>query len=238
MQRIYLSDFDSQSEIIQIKDTEIIHQLTKVLRSRIGDKISIFNGKDSQDHIFEIIELAKREISIKKESHLENNSEISFELSLYNGMPNKLEKVEYMLQKGTEIGFTKFCFFRTERSQKLNLSPNKIQRLEKIIIEAAEQSGRAKIPELIFEEDFDIQHLPEWENIFFHTKNDKSIEINKIDPKIDSKINLFVGPEGGWSDSEVEILETQTHRVHLGNRILRTETTWIVTGFFLIQKSA
>lgn len=238
MQRIYLSDFDSQSEIIQIKDTEIIHQLTKVLRSRIGDKISIFNGKDSQDHIFEIIELAKREISIKKESHLENNSEISFELSLYNGMPNKLEKVEYMLQKGTEIGFTKFCFFRTERSQKLNLSPNKIQRLEKIIIEAAEQSGRAKIPELIFEEDFDIQHLPEWENIFFHTKNDKSIEINKIDPKIDSKINLFVGPEGGWSDSEVEILETQTYRVHLGNRILRTETTWIVTGFFLIQKSA
>jgi 16S rRNA U1498 N3-methylase RsmE len=84
MQRIYLSDFDSQSEIIQIKDTEIIHQLTKVLRSRIGDKISIFNGKDSQDHIFEIIELAKREISIKKESHLENNSEILFELSLYN----------------------------------------------------------------------------------------------------------------------------------------------------------
>lgn len=161
MQRIYLSDFDSQSEIIQIKDTEIIHQLTKVLRSRIGDKISIFNGKDSQDHIFEIIELAKREISIKKESHLENNSEISFELSLYNGMPNKLEKVEYMLQKGTEIGFTKFCFFRTERSQKLNLSTNKIQRLEKIIIEAAEQSGRAKIPELIFEEDFDIKHLPQ-----------------------------------------------------------------------------
>jgi RsmE family RNA methyltransferase len=66
-----------------------------------------------------------------------------------------------MLQKGTEIGFTKFCFFRTERSQKLNLSTNKIQRLEKIIIEAAEQSGRAKIPELIFEEDFDIEHLPQ-----------------------------------------------------------------------------
>ena len=238
MQRIYLSDFDVQSDNIQIKDSEIIHQLTKVLRSRIWDKISIFNGQDSHDFIFEITELAKREIGLTRVSLSENNSEISFQLALYNGMPNKLEKIEYILQKWTEIGFTKFCFFRTERSQKLSLSPNKIQRLEKIIIEAAEQSGRAKIPELIFEENFDIQNLPKWENVFFHTKNDQSVEINKINPKTDAQINLFVWPEWGWSDNEVEILEQQTHRVHLGNRILRTETTWIVTGFFLIQKSA
>jgi RsmE family RNA methyltransferase len=49
------------------------------------------------------------------------------------------------------------------------------------------------------------------------------------------QINLFVGPEGGWSKNEVEILEKNTSRIHLGNRILRTETTWIVTGFYIIQ---
>ena len=235
MQRIYFPGLDTADENITISEIEIVHQLTKVLRIRVWDEVSLFNWDIHKDIIFQIAELGKREITIQKVSEQENNSEIDFELTLYNAMPNKLEKIEYIIQKGTEIGFTKFHFFRTDRSQKLVISDNKKTRLEKIIVEAAEQSGRAIIPEIIISDDFDINNLPAGKNIFFHTKNENSQDLKSIEKQSWDIINLFVGPEGGWSESEVEMLEQNTSRVHLGNRILRTETTGIVTGFYIIQ---
>lgn len=63
---------------------------------------------------------------------------------------------------------TGFYFFRSERSQKLNLSENKIERLERIITEATEQSGRSVIPKLIIEESLSLDACLENENILFH----------------------------------------------------------------------
>jgi 16S rRNA U1498 N3-methylase RsmE len=60
------------------------------------------------------------------------------------------------------------------------ISDNKKIRLEKIITEAAEQSGRAIIPDINIDENFDINHLPEGKNIFFHTKNDNSQDLKSI----------------------------------------------------------
>lgn len=235
MQRIYLLDADLSQENIILKDKEIVHQLTKVLRARIWEQISLFNWKEEIDFIYEIIEIGKKEIVLQNKSQQTNTSEIDFELSLYNALPNKLEKIEYIIQKGTEIGFTKFNFFRTDRSQKLVISDNKMIRLEKIITEAAEQSGRAVVPEINILDNFDISNLPDGKNIFFHTQNENSSDLKSLSKKPWDIINLFVGPEGGWSDKEVDILEKNTTRIHLGNRILRTETTWIVTGFYIIQ---
>jgi 16S rRNA (uracil1498-N3)-methyltransferase len=235
MQRIYLKNLDVSKQHTIIQDKEIIHQLTKVLRIRSGEHISLFNWKQTIDYIYEISEIWKKELSLKQVTQLNNNSEINFELSLYNALPNKLEKIEYIIQKGTEIWFTQFNFFRTDRSQKLIISDNKKIRLEKIITEAAEQSGRAIIPQINILDTFNINNLPEGKNIFFHTKNENSSDLNNISKQPWSKINLLVWPEWGWSDREVEILDKNTSRIHLGNRILRTETTWIVTGFFIIH---
>lgn len=235
MQRIYFPELNITDDYIVISDIEIVHQMTKVLRVRIWDEMSLFNGVIHTDIIFEVTEVWKREIKIQKISEQENNSEINFELSLYNAIPNKLEKIEYIIQKGTEIGFTRFCFFRTDRSQKLVISDNKKIRLEKIITEAAEQSGRAIIPEIIISDNFDMNELPSGKNIFFHTQNDNSQDLKSIEKTQWDIINLFVWPEGGWSENEVKILEQNTSRIHLGNRILRTETTGIVTGFYIIQ---
>ena len=235
MQRIYLENTDLSQENIRLKDKDLVHQLTKVLRVRIWEEISLFDGVNNFDISFKIIELWKREITLERICDHENNSEINFELSLYNALPNKLEKIEYIIQKGTEIGFTQFNFFRTDRSQKLVISDNKLIRLEKIITEAAEQSGRVIIPKINISDDFDINNLPDGKNIFFHTQNDNSQDLKSIEKTAWENINLFVWPEGGWSEREVQILEKNTSRIHLGNRILRTETTGIVTGFYIIQ---
>lgn len=236
MQRIYLENTNLSQENITLKDKDLIHQLTKVLRVRIWEEISLFDWSSNSDFSFKIIEIWKREIFLERVWENKNNSEIDFELSLYNALPNKLEKIEYIIQKGTEVGFTQFNFFRTDRSQKLVISDNKLIRLKKIITEATEQSGRAIIPQINILDNFDINKLPDWKNIFFHTQNNDSQDLKSIEKKSWEKINLFVWPEGGWSEKEVEILEKNTSRIHLWNRILRTETTGIVTGFYIIQK--
>lgn len=236
MQRIYLPDTNIFEKEIIISDPNLLHQLTKVLRIKNGFQLAIFDGNQAVNRVFEVINIEKKSIHLSFLYQQENNAEIDFQLCLYNALPNKLEKIEYIIQKGTEIWFTSFVFFRSERSQKLILWENKIQRLKKIIAEAAEQSGRAILPELDIREKFDFHTLPEGKNIFFHTQNEKSSDLKSIEMSPGDKINLFVWPEWGWSDSEVEILEINTSRIHLWNRILRTETTWITTGFFLIHK--
>lgn len=235
MQRIFLENLDENTQNLIIKDHEIVHQLTKVLRVKNGEKIILFNGKNNIDFIFEIKNIAKREIEVSKLFQEENHSEINFELTLYNALPNKLEKIEFIIQKATEIWFTKFVFFSSKRSQKLNISENKFTRLQKIIIEAAEQSGRSHIPEIVIQEESILENIPEGENIFFHTKNHNSQSIKDINITNKKNINLFVWPEWGWDETEVSLLEKSMPRVHLGNRILRTETTGISTGFYIIQ---
>ena len=71
-------------------------------------------------------------------------------------MPNKYEKIEYILQKGVEIGITKFVFFRSDRSQKLLVTPAKIERFENIAREALEQCGGMVMPEIRW-----LEKLPE-----------------------------------------------------------------------------
>lgn len=73
-------------------------------------------------------------------------------------------------------------------------------------------------------------------SLVFHTKSELSIGIKDI---VDSEniLNLYVGPEGGWSEAEmIHFKKEKVQIVHLGERILRTETTGIVSAFFLIQK--
>ena len=151
-------------------------------------------------------------------------------------MANKLEKIEYIVQKWTEVWVTGFYFFRSEISQKLILSENKIERLNKIIKEAAEQSWRSRVPELIIEDDIDLSLLKDNENIFFHTQDDKSLSLNNLEIDYNKWVNLFVGPEWWFSEDEVDIFSKLSFKkVHLWNRILRTETTPIVTSFYIIQ---
>ena len=235
MQRIYLHDRKVFEENLSINDKEIIHQLTKVLRVRVWEEVTVFNWKINTDYIYKIIEIWKKELILQQVTERKNNSEIDFHLSLYNALPNKLEKVEYIIQKWTEVGFTEFNFFRSDRSQKLIISENKKIRLEKIIIEAAEQSWRSIVPKINIYDTFDLDNLPDWKNIFFHTQNENSSDLKSISKLLPQQINLFVWPEWGWSSNEVETLEKKCDRIHLWNRILRTETTWIVTGFYIIQ---
>lgn len=236
MQRFYFELLEESDDSITIKNPEILNQLNKVLRVKPWDELVFFNWKDEKDFIYKIISVDKREIYLEKEGYIEVESEIDFNLNIIWALPNKLEKLEYILQKWTEIWVTNFMFFRSERSQKLNLSENKIIRLNKIIQEAVEQSGRSFVPELVITDDIALWDFSENENILFHTQDENSNSLKEVSLDYSKWINLFVWPEWGFCEEEIDaFVWAWFKKVHLWNRILRTETTWVVAWFYLIQ---
>ncbi len=239
MQRFYIPYFEKQ-EIFIIEDKYIFHQLVKVLRIKEWEKVIFFDWNIQKDYIYEIVEINKKTIKTYLIKEIEKDTELNFELNLYQALPNKLEKIEYILQKWVEVWFNKFVFYRSERSQKLIISDKKEERLKKIIVEAVEQSGRNFVPELfILSKNLDEKNI-EWKWLFLHTKNDNSQNlskfINNLSTEDFSYLNIFIWPEWWFSESEIKNFEEKKFaRIYLWNRILRTETAWIVVWFTLWQ---
>lgn len=98
-----------------------------------------FDGKEIQDYIYRVIHINKNSISFKRTAIISKDSELKTHLSLYQALPNKLSKIESLVQKCSEVGYREIIFFESERTQKLVLSDNKKQRIQKIVVEAIEQ---------------------------------------------------------------------------------------------------
>lgn len=236
MQRIYSKDLEKNNKQLTIREVSLLNQLIKVLRAKVWDKIIFFNWLDFIDFVYEIIDIEKREINLKKIDNININNEIAFELNLYQAIPNKLEKIEYVLQKWTEIWISNFYFLDSERSLKINLSTNKLERLKKIVIEAVEQSWRNVIPKISFLDKLEFKNLENNTNLFFHTKKTSSKALKNLNLDYEKPINIFVWAEWGFTETEVEIFrKNDFEELYLWERILRTETAWIVSSFFIIQ---
>lgn len=233
MQRFY---FENIKNYFFIEDKNFINQVLKVLRSQLWDKFIFFDGKKYTDFVFEISEIQKNKIFFKKLEEIDKNSEIDFEINLFSSIPNKLEKIEFIAQKWTEVWVSNFYFFKSQRSQKIFLNENKVERIKKIIQEASEQSNRNKIPNFQIIEKIDFEKLKKEKNIFLHTKDENSIKLSEIKAKSWEKINIFIGPEWWFSDEEIEIFQKNNfQKIFLWNRILRTETVGFTVAFFIIQ---
>lgn len=233
MQRFY---FENIKNYFFIEDKNFINQVLKVLRSQLWDKFIFFDGKKYTDFVFEISEIQKNKIFFKKLEKIDKNSEIDFEINLFSSIPNKLEKIEFIAQKWTEVWVSNFYFFKSQRSQKIFLNENKVDRIKKIIQEASEQSNRNKIPNFQIIEKIDFEKLKKEKNIFLHTKDENSIKLSEIKAKSWEKINIFIGPEWWFSDEEIEIFQKNNfQKIFLWNRILRTETVGFTVAFFIIQ---
>lgn len=233
MQRFY---FENIKDYLFIEDKNFINQVLKVLRSQLWDKFIFFDGKRHTDFVFEISEIQKNKIFFKKLEEIDKNSEIDFEINLFSSIPNKLEKIEFIAQKWTEVWVSNFYFFKSQRSQKIFLNENKVDRIKKIIQEASEQSNRNKIPNFQIIEKIDFEKLKKEKNIFLHTKDENSIKLSEIKVKSWEKINIFIGPEWWFSDEEIEIFQKNNfQKIFLWNRILRTETVGFTVAFFIIQ---
>ncbi len=233
MQRFFVSY--PLGKDLEITETGFFHQLTRVLRSHIWDQIVLFGG-DGSEHSYEIVWIWKKSVDITWLKQSFSNTENKKRVTLYQALPNKLEKIEYIIQKWVEVGIQKFVFFRSDRSQKLMLSEIKKTRIRLIAQEAVEQCGGLHMPDIFFLESIkerDIQK--DWSR---HIVLDiVDIPSRFSDFETFPVIALWVGPEWGWSETErVKLKEYGFIFVRFGERVLRTETAGSVMAFALLNQ--
>lgn len=234
--RFFIKNFvKTQSLIIDNKD--IVHQCYKVLRLMPEDFIAIFNGNDNTDYIYQITVINKNNIGLLYRDEYSKKTP-AWDIHLYQAIPNKLSKLEFIIQKCSETWVRKITFFRSHYSQDPKfLSLKKIERLEKIAIESAEQSHRNSIVELDFNFDFTVKEIHSKQIYCFHTKNENSKKLKNISVNTDIKIVICVWPEWGFHDDEVKTLQKQwAELIHLWDNILRTESVWFWVSFFITQQ--
>ena len=231
MHRFYL-DYLSLDSTLVIAEEGLVHQISKVLRGKPGERFSFFDGKESFDYIYQLEKFSKEGIHftlIEKVSKTYHPRTVV----LFQGMPNKWDKIEYMVQKWVEVWIQSFIFFPSDFSQKLFINDSKIERIKKIMIEALEQSGGNALPSLEFFPKFPETLCLWWQNILLHHLEDTSSQGLK-EVQYSKKVHIFVWPEWGWSDTEVQKFETLwCQKVHFGESILRCETVGPVIGFYI-----
>jgi 16S rRNA (uracil1498-N3)-methyltransferase len=210
------------------------HYLAKVMRVKVGESFSLFNQSGEWEaKINEILKGIVEFTVLKKLREKDNEKNIWLAFA-----PIKSNFFNFMIQKATELGVTKFVPIITDRTivRKINY-----ERIEKIIIEASEQSNRIKVPKVE-----KTQNL----NLFLKNNNNKiniifgdlNTENQNLDPKIKKEnkpICIIIGPEGDFTESEREqILNFKdVQSLKINNNILRTETAAIsaisIVNYFL-----
>ena len=233
MRKFFVKSNQINDNYISIIDEDVNH-IKNVLRLAIGEKIKICDKDNSKNYVSEIVEITNHEVNCTIIEEVEGEAEGNVELHIYQGLP-KADKMELILQKGTELGVSKFIPVALKRCiVKLDVKDalKKIERWQKITEVASKQSGRDIVPEVANIEtindicnkinDYDLVMLAYEleENNYIKTEL-----LNIKNTKENYKIAIVIGPEGGIDDKEAERLkEAGVKIVSLGKRILRTET--------------
>ena len=230
----FFGDFDFSGEVIKSSDKDFINQLKNVLRLKVGDEIILCDGKLNEAECF-IESLDKNEAVFKILKTEKNNKELKQEIILYCSIL-KRENFELVVQKAVELGVARLVPVIASRTVKLGL---KQDRLEKIIKEAAEQSGRGILP--ILSDSMGFKDAVEDAggndmNIFFEI-GEKTLRESKIDFSEYKKIGVFIGPEGGWEKEEAELAKNEKFKIlSISPFTLRAETAAIAALAIMGQK--
>lgn len=225
MQRYFVTQRNEEHLILETSD---LHHIKDVMRNKVNDKIEcVFQEKV---YLCEIENINSNSVKIIEE--IKEEHELSFDVTIAIGLV-KEQKMDLILQKLTELGISKIIPLKMERSI-IKIEKSKYQKKKerwiKICKEAAEQSKRNKIPEVM--EAISISQLKDYQ---FDKKYICSLRENsKLDEKElqknheTSKIIFVIGPEGGISPQEEELLESLGYTpISLGNRVMRVETAAI-----------
>ena len=201
----------------------------KVFRVKLGDKIKVLDKKCDQ-YMAVIEKFENGFVYAKKIEKIEKEKPV-ITLKAYIPFIEKGE-FEYAIKKATEIGCDFFSPLITQYVQKNHIFDlkEKMTRLNEIILSAVKQSERntmAKIlnPKNIMEIDFSKEKIIALSIVDY--KGNKSSKISEILNRFTNEISILIGPEGGFSKSEMEFMKDKVFYASLGENILRTETALI-----------
>ena len=219
--RLYFSG-KIKSALVSHLTKEQTHYVKDVMRLQIGGNLSVFNSLGEWNAVVESYEKDGARIKVLekiKDQENENNIWLAFS-------PIKQNSLNFIIQKGTELGIQKFLPILCERSMVKEIN---VDRIKKIIVEASEQSNRISVPEIrkIETLKFFLSQFPKDGCLIFCDINSNKNNLkNILSKKIQGPVCILIGPEGDFSESERKLLTSlrQTNSITLAKNILRAET--------------
>ena len=221
--RIYSTQQLSSHTTVALEPGPSRH-LARVLRLAVGDLLTLFDGNGGE-YPGEITAIDKKAVQVRTGEHRDTESESPLAIHLGIGV-SRGERMDWLIQKSTELGVTALTPLLTEHTGvKLSgeRAVKKIQHWQQVAISACEQCGRNQPPVI-----HPLQSAENWLDIaeaeqkFVLHHRAQTIDVASCNPR---SIALFVGPEGGLSESEIAAAERSGYTaLRLGPRVLRTET--------------
>lgn len=220
---------------------EQAHQIRDVLRLRVGERIIVLDN-EGREYEVELTAVGRSEVRGKVVEKREATGEPEIRITLYQSLLAR-EKLEWVLQKCTEIGVAGFVPLVTERSvvRDSGIKAGRLGRWRRIIQEAGEQSHRGRLPELaapvMFEDALEGLDGFDMSLVASPEAKGKSLRDCLRGPGTAGTVALFVGPEGGFTQDEVrQACGNGAMAFSLGKRILRTETAAIVASSVILYE--
>lgn len=204
-----------------LHDERLINQWLRVLRYREGNEVVLFDGVD-QERLYKIIQVDKNAVKLELITEFERKVPKQHIYLFFSLL--KKDKNDWVMQKCTELGVRNFVPILAERSEKTGFN---IERARKIVIEAAEQCGRSDIPQLREPINLDTA-LADYKDKASLLVAEGSLTTNYQLPTTKDATGIFIGPEGGWTESELKTFEAAgVQQLNLGDLILRAETACV-----------
>jgi 16S rRNA (uracil1498-N3)-methyltransferase len=206
-------------------ESDAAHHLARVLRLPVGAPLILFNG-DGNEYPAEIISIDKKNVFIAISNVLTEARESPLHIHLGIAI-SKGERMDWVIQKATELGVTEISPLQSERVEvRLHgeREEKKLAHWRAVAISACEQSARNRIPAIN-----DVQPLFNWieqieadKKFVLHHRSVAALDAQNAAPK---SVALLIGPEGGLSEAEINAAEQREFQpLRLGPRVLRTET--------------
>ncbi len=228
MQKYFISE--KELSLKKIIGDDVFH-IRNVMRYKVGDEFYV--SDQIKSYLVKITEILDKEVAFEIVEEIIGNHELPVFVSIFQGYP-KGDKIEEIIKHGTELGAYEFVptlmkrsVFKLEEKKR----QSKLVRFNKIAKEAAEQSNRDRIPEVV-----DIKKLSEIDFSSFDvkivcyeeaSKQGELVEFKKAVKALNKqdKVAILIGPEGGIEEEEIKYLKNHNFIVaSIGKRILRTET--------------
>lgn len=225
MKRFFVNKELEFNRFVKIEGVEHNH-IKNVMRLKIGDEIIIVCG-DEYDYLAKIIAFSKDDTEVEILSKQINTANPKCDVTVYQALV-KSDNMSLIVQKLTELGVKRLIPFESEFITSKDKN-NKCQKLQEISNQSIKQCRRS-IPVKVestrtFKEVSD--ELADYDIVIFANECEKNYDLNNL--KItNGKVALIVGSEGGFSDSEISLLQARGAKsISMGNRILRAETASI-----------
>ncbi|HEX5479378.1 MAG TPA: 16S rRNA (uracil(1498)-N(3))-methyltransferase [Dehalococcoidia bacterium] len=224
-------------------DGDLAHRIVKVLRLRAGDEIALFDGSGTDARV-RIDAVMAHVVTATVVERAPGPMEPRVGVSLYQSI-TKGERFEWLLEKGTEIGVSRFVPLITARSVVRTAGEgNRMERWRRIVVEATEQCERSRVPEIEQPMSLDdalraatgVLLLP------YEAAGETARTVQAaLDASIDElfacdEVSVFIGPEGGYEPAEVErAKEHGALVVTMGQRVMRSETAGMVAATLVMH---